>query len=386
MQQQGEVDGMKKRRMVKMAGAAVCIGLLVCAGLLLPGLRTGTERVPGLNAEERVLLRVWVVDAPGGGQAWLKGQLRQFERKHPGVATYLRSVTADALTEPGAILPDLVLYMPGDLSSPEILFLPLSGQMTAREDGLIREELLRCGRWRGAQYGLPLCWSAWVLAIDSALEPGSAATPAPTTLLGKPAATSAAGATPEPPYPLSAAAQTACALQSPGGAALFTLGLLLAERPPVPDSFGTLTSAEVYAAFRKRQCATAMLTTGQATAFSSLTSAGSGFPFRIMTAEEVITDQVWLASVTADSPRETAMLLSWLTSSDAQKALSAQGLHTVRSDLSLYAAGMSAQVEQAGRRSLSAISAYADRQAVHSAAWQYFQGRMNLSEAMLPLL
>ena len=84
--------------------------------------------------------------------------------------------------------------------------------------------------------------------------------------------------------------------------------------------------------------------------------------------------------------RETALLLSWLTSADAQKALSAQGLHTVRSDLSLYAAGMSAQVEQAGRRSLSAIWAYADRQAVHSAAWQYFQGRMNLSEAMLPLL
>ncbi len=377
---------MKKRRVGKVVAAMCCIGLLALTATVLPRLMTKAADIPSLSAKERVLLRIWVVNAPGGSQAWLKGQLKQFEKQHSGVSTWLRTVSAEALTEPDAILPDVVLYMPGDVTRPDNLFLPLSGEMTARESGLLREELLRCGRWRGEQYGLPLCWGAWVMAIDSALEPGSAVTPAPTTLLGKPAATSAASATPEPGYPLDAAAKANCALQSPGGAALFTLTLLMEDYPPLPEDFSTLDSAGVYAAFQKRQCATAMLTTGQATAFSSLTSSGSGFPFRIMTAEEVITDQVWLAGVTADAPKEAALLLSHLASADAQKALSVQGLQTVRSDLTLYTAGMSARVEQAAHRSLSAISAFADREAVRSAAWQVFQGRMTLSEALLPLM
>lgn len=377
---------MKKRRLGKAVMAAVCIGLITLAVLYLPRLLTKKADIPGLTADDRVLLRIWVVNAPGGGQAWLKSQLKQFEKQHPGVSTYLRTVSADDLTDPGAILPDIALYMPGDVTSPENLFLPLSGEMTARDNSLLREELLRCGRWRGQQYGLPVCWGAWVLAIDSALEPGSAVTPAPTTLLGKPAATSSAGATPEPGYPLDAAAKAECAIQSPGGAALFALGRMLPEKPPLPDGFGTLSATDVYAAFQKRQCATAMLTTGQATAFAGLVSGGSGFPFRIMTAEEVITDQVWLASVTADAPKEAALLLSYLASADAQTALSAQGLHTVRDDLTLYAAGMSAEVEQAARQSLSVINAYMGSEAVQSNAWQYLSGQLSIDEALLPLL
>ena len=316
---------------------------------------------------------------------WLKSQLRQFEKLHPGISTYLRTVSSDELTQPDAVLPDILLYMPGDVTEPAAYFLPLSGEMAAR-DGLLREELLRCGRWRDAQYGLPLCWGAWVLAIDSTLEPGSATTPAPTTLLGRPAATADASATPERGYPLEAAMQNECALQSPGGAALFTLGVLLKEHPPLPEGFGTLSSGEVYAAFQRRQCATAMLTTGQATAFAGLTSGGSGFPHRIMAADEVITDQVWLASVTADAPPEAALLLAFLTSADAQKSLSGQGLQTVRRDVLLYAAGLSSKVESAARQSLSAINAYVPTAEVQSAAWQFFTDRITLNDALLPLM
>lgn len=377
---------MNKRRIVKGLTAVLCLGLIGLLAAALPSLMTQRRDVPGLTAEDRVLLRIWAVNAPGGGQAWLKQQLKQFEKANPGVATWLRMVSPDDLADPAAILPDVVLYMPGDLTNPEALFMPLSGAMTARESGPIREELLRCGRWQGQQYGLPLCYGAWVLAIDSALEPGSAVTPVPTTLLGRPSATTAADATPEPGYPLDAAAGADCPLQSPGGAALFTLGLLLEEQPPLPESFGTLPSAEVYSAFQKRQTASAMLTTGQATAWAGVVSGGSGFPFRIMTAEEVITDQVFLASVTADAPDEAALLLSHLASTAAQQALSAQGLHTVRDDLTLYAAGMSAKVEQAAGRALSAINAYIPAQEVRSAAWQFFQGTKSLSEALLPLM
>jgi len=376
---------MNKRRIIKTAAAIICIGLIGLIAAHIPAPTGKSADIPGLTASERVLLRIWVVDAPGGASAWLKGQLRQFEKQHPGVSTYLRTVSPEELTTPDTLLPDVVLYQPGNITNPETRFLPLSGEMTDR-DGLLQEELLRCGRWRGQQYGLPLCWGAWVLAIDSALEPGSAVTPAPTTLLGKPAATSTAGATPEPGYPLDAAAKAECALQSPGGAALFTLGLLLEERPPLPEGFGTLSSADVYASFQKRQCATALLTTGQMTAFAGLVSGGSGFPFRTMVADEVITDQVWLASVTADAPQEAALLLSYLVSREAQKTLSAQGLHTVRNDLTLYAQGMSAQVEAAAHRGLSAVNAYLPAADVQSAAWQFFQRRLTLSEALLPLL
>ena len=374
-----------KRRLGKGLAAAACTLLLVAAVLMLPGLMTNNADIPGLTKDDRVLLRIWAVDAPGGGQAWLKAQLRAFEKQHPGVSTYLRTVSAGELTDPEAILPDVVLYMPGSLTDPQTLFLPLSGDMATRETSAIREELLRCGRWQTQQYGLPLCWGGWVLAIDSALEPGSATTPAPTTLLGRPAATQPAS-TAEPGYPLDAAAQAACALQSPGGAALLTLGLLLEEHPPLPEGFGTMSSAEVYSAFQRRECATAMLTTGQETAFASLVSGVSGFPYRTMVADEVITDQVWLASVTADAPKEAALLLSYLASSEAQKGLSAQGLHTVRSDLTLYAAGTPARVEQAGRKALSAINAYIPQSEAASAAWQFFQGRMSLTEALIPLL
>lgn len=377
---------MKKRRFGKAVTALVCTLLIALLAASLPALMSQDSDIPGLTAEDRVLLRIWTVNAPGGGQAWLKAQLRQFEKQHPGVSTWLRTVNAEELANPEAILPDVVLYMPGDLTSPQDLFLPLTGDMATRDAGPLREELLRCGRWQGVQYALPVCWGAWVLAIDSALEPGTALTPAPTTLLGRPAATESAGATPTPGYPLSAAAQADCALQSPGGAALFTLSLLLEDRPALPEGFGSLTPPEVYAAFQKRQCATAMLTTGQATAFSGIVSGGSGFPFRIMAADEVITDQVWLASVTSDAPREAALLLSHLASTNAQKALSTQALHTVRDDLTLYASGISAEVEKAARHSLSAINAYISAGDVLSAAWQAFTGRLTLSEALLMLL
>ncbi len=369
----------RRGRIICTAACLIAIGLTIW---ILPKLTQRNPHVPGLMGKERTLLRIWVIDAPGGGQAWLKTQLRQFEKQHPGVSTYLRNVSPEDLNNPDALPPDVVLYTPGNIAEPETLFLPLSGEAT----GLIREELLRCGRWRNQQYGLPLCYGAWVLAIDSALEPGSAVTPAPTTLLGRPAATSAAGATPEPGYPLNAAAQAECALQSPGGAALFTLGLLLEDAPPLPGDFGSLSATEVYSAFQGRKCATAMLTTGQATAFSVLVSGGSGFPVRIMAADEVITDQVWLASVTADAPNEAALLLAYLASAESQKALSHQGLHTVRRDLTLYAAGMSATVEQAARQSLSAINAYLPPEEVSAAAWQFFQGKLTLSQALLPLL
>ena len=155
--------------------------LLFLGGCFLAWRHMGVQAVPGLTGKQRTLLRIWTVGSPGGGQAWLKQQLRAFEKANPGISAWVRTVAAEDLSNPENVLPDVVLYMPGDLTDPDTLFLPLAGEVVTR-DGLLREELLRCGRWQQAQYGLPLCWGGWVLAIDAALEPGAAFTPAPTTL------------------------------------------------------------------------------------------------------------------------------------------------------------------------------------------------------------
>jgi len=367
---------MKPRRLLIPAALLLTAALF----LALPRALQAPEQVPGLAAKERTLLRIWVVSAPGGGQAWLTQQLKEWEKQHPGVMTHLRTVSAAEALAEDAVLPDIILHMPGDFTDPAAFLVPLDGY-----DG-IREPLLQCGRFLDAPYGLPLCWGAWVMAIDSALEPGSAVTPAPTTLLGRSAATDAP--TDAPGYPLQAASAAECPLQSPGGAAIFSLARLLDpdERPPLPDNLAQLSSAGVYAAFQARQCVTAMLTTGQATAFTSLVSAGKGFPFRIIVPEEIITDQVWLAGLTAQAPEAAVSLLQWLTGRDAQQALSSQGLHTVRDDLTLYATGFSAGVEDAAHSGMYAINAYTPADAVQSAAWQALHGTLNTSEALIPLL
>ncbi len=376
---------MKKSKRILVCAA--CLLALLGLGLLAPQLLSGGDRrIPGLSADERVLLRIWLVDAPGGGQSWLTGQLRAWEKQHPAVTTYLRQASTADLADPDAVLPDIVLYTPGDVTAPDALFLPLSGE--AVHSGLLQAALLRSGKWQGKQYGLPLCWGAWVLGIDSSLDPESAATPAPTTLLGKPAATAHTGATPTPGYPLPAASKADRALQSAPGAALLTLSLLLdpLDRPPLPDGFAQQDATAVYEGFRRRAWATAMLTTGQVTALNSALMAGSGFPFRVMTPQYIVTDQVLLASLTPDAPEEAARLLTFLTSIAAQEALAAQGLFTVRNDLSLYVSGTYAEVEAASRQGLAALNAFLSPQEAESAAWRVWQGTASFDEALLPLL
>lgn len=304
---------------------------------------------------------------------WLQGQLKRFSDAHPGVMTYLRTVPPTGLADPDAVLPDVLLHMPGDLQQPEQLLSPLKGSLAARES------LLRCGRWQGEQYGLPLCWGAWVLACTPTPDADLPA-PVPTSLLGRPSSTAA------PPskatYPLQQAVAADLPLMAPEGAAIFSLQCILGpeERPPA-DHVTPAASADAYSAFRGGRCFSAMLTTGQIAALES-----GGVPFTVLTPQEIVTDQVWLAGVTRDAIPEAAELLAFLTGRDAQQALSSQCLHTVREDMTLYAPGIPHQVEQAARLALTAPCAYLPPSQVQQAAWQALQGRLSLSDALLPLL
>ncbi len=366
-----------------LAAAAIAGGMMA----LVQQLQTPDASIPGLTAEDRTLLRIWILDAPGGAEKWLTQQLRSFEKAHPALSTWVRHVSAQDVLSNDALLPDVLLYMPGSIREPDRLFTPLTGD--AVQGGILREALLRCGRSQQQQYALPLCWGAWVLAIDSSLEPDAALTPAPTTLLGRPMRSEPVAASPTPGYPLPRAHQADCALQSPGGPALFTLGMLIdpLDRPPLPDGFGQEASVGVYAGFRQRRWASAMLTTGQMTAMDALASAGEQPACRALVPERIITDQVWLASIPQGSAEDAAaLLLAHLTGADAQKALANQGLYPAREDLVLYASGFSAYVERSARLGLAAVNAYAAAEDVTSAAWRFWQGTITLDEALLPLL
>lgn len=366
---------MKRRSVICLVGLA----LTAAAALLLCASPRG-ERLPGAELARGRLVRVWMVSSVGGGESWLRACLKEWEATHPGVMTYLRAVSAEELVREDAVLPDILLYTPGDLAAPERLFTPLSGTEN------IREPLLRCGRWRGQLYGLPLCYGGYVLAIHGALEPQHAATPAPTTLLGRPAATASPDATATPGFPLAAAQKADTPLVCPRGAAGFTLACLLApeERPALREP--APAPAEAYRCFLAQQASAAVLTTGQVTALEGVAASGKGFAYRVLTPSEVITDQVWLGSLFPGAGEDAASLLAHLIAPAAQKRLASQGLYTVREDLKLYASGVPGLMERAAARSLTAISAYVDPDEVNSAAWQVLSGREGLSAALIPLL
>ena len=260
---------------------ALSVFLLILSGVLALYLHGQNRPIAGLSGDNRTLLRVWMLHSPGGAARWVETQLSAYERQHPGVLIYLRQVSADELTAEETLLPDVVLYRPGDIPDPDGLFLPISG------DAPIFAGLLSGGR----QVAYPLCWGAWVLAVDSAYDPQTAATPAPTTLLGRPSSTLSPEQTPAL-FPLEKANAANCPLLSPGGCALYALREIFVNQayPRWTDDFAQLPSDTVYQRFRERKCASAMLTTGQVVAFSGLTSAGKGFPFRVMVGQTVTTD------------------------------------------------------------------------------------------------
>lgn len=368
---------MKQRRVV--CAAALVLTAAFAALLMTPHHHTPAA-LPGSNIPERQLLRIWVTSAPGGGMKWLQQSLKQFECKNPGVMTYIRQVLPEECTAAEAP-PDIILHMPGDLPAPESLFLPWTGDFPCDEP------LLRCGRWRGEQYGLPLCWHAWVLAIEPEWDTIAAATPAPTTLLGRPAATEAALPSPTPGYPFEKIAAAASPLLAPKGGGLFTLAQLLptAARPVLDAQFLLDASADVYQAFLSKKTASALLTTGQLTAFESLQRAGKGFASRILVPETIITDQVWLAGLCVDTPAGRALIAS-LLGEDAQRSLTQQGLYGVQTARVLYADGNAALVEAASRRSMTAINAYVPAADVSAAAWQVFFGHESPGSALMPLI
>lgn len=365
---------MKKRALA----ALVLLLLAMLALLLVPPLFAGENPVhlPGAATPDRQLLRVWVLGAPGGGMRWLRGCIRTFEKANPGVSVYVRQNAP--LEDAGDYPPDVLLFLPGDLTAPEGILLPLAVQTEAEEP------LLRSGRWQGTSYALPVAWSAWALCINRQWDSiPSAGAPAPTTLLGRPSAT----AVPNEalPYPRENILRSPIPLAAPKGVGLVSLGLLLPppSRPPLGDAF-PMDSAAAYQAFSAGRAGSALLTTGQITALEALQQLGRGVPFRVMVPDVIVTDQVWMAGQCRESSVGAAFLRH-LASDGCQQALGAQGLHAVRRDVPGGTGITASAVDESARRKLIAVNAFLPRETAAQTAWQLFQGVLSLPEG-LPLL
>ena len=142
---------------------ALSVLLLILSGVLAFYLHGQNRPIAGLSGDNRTLLRVWMLHSPGGAARWVETQLSAYERQHPGVLIYLRQVSADELTAEESLLPDVVLYRPGDIPDPDGLFLPISG------DAPIFAGLLSGGRhirFAGARG----CWR-WIRRMIRKLPP-----------------------------------------------------------------------------------------------------------------------------------------------------------------------------------------------------------------------
>ena len=133
---------------------ALSVLLLILSGVLAFYLHEQNRPIAGLSGDNRTLLRVWMLHSPGGAARWVETQLSAYERQHPGVLIYLRQLSADELTAEDTLLPDVVLYRPGDIPDPDGLFLPISG------DAPIFAGLLSDGRSEERRVGKE-CRSRW---------------------------------------------------------------------------------------------------------------------------------------------------------------------------------------------------------------------------------
>ncbi len=295
---------------------------------------------PGISAPEKRLLRVWLIEDSLYSAPWLKRQAARLEEERGGVSVYLRSAKAQELVRPDGVLPDLILFGPGAVKSPESLFLPLTG------DFLLGDGALRAGRWQGMQYAIPVCMDGYVLAYDPALTGAAAATPAPTPLLGIGAKKTAEPVLEkEPSFAdlLSALASVprgksaVCDFQSAAGMPLMLFTAMSGGKAVFPagilqSGFGTASQDAVYSDFLSGRCRAAML---PSRLLRSL--AAKGKPFAVLMPPLPATDMYLAAGIVPGDGQDLAMAyLQALLSPDGQYDLSQSSLMPLSADVSNY--------------------------------------------------
>ena len=150
---------------------ALCLALLV--PLLLRAWRVLPLDTRPLVARKYAgwtgVLRLWTFEGweTGGGSLapWLNRCVERFEKRHPGVYIQPRTVDAGAvasINESGILPPDMLLFPPGLLDSPE-------GLSALDAPGALRPGLERCGAWGGRVCAVPVAMGGYAWAWNPSL-------------------------------------------------------------------------------------------------------------------------------------------------------------------------------------------------------------------------
>ena len=146
--------------------AGTLAALLVTAALLcaMPGLLQALTLGDGNRMDERLRparlrpLTVWLLPDEMDDRRLIASLCTAFEKQHPGVRIFLRSVAAEEWRQEDAVLPDVALFSTGNVSEPERLLLPLNG---------LGDRALSCASSAGQCYGAALWLSPSVLAMPA---------------------------------------------------------------------------------------------------------------------------------------------------------------------------------------------------------------------------
>ena len=141
--------------------AGLLSALLATAALLcaLPGLWRGAMQADPNRMDERLrpprarTLTVWLLPGNVEDRKLLNEACAAFEKEGGGVRVFLRTVDAQELLAPDAVLPDVALLASGSLTEPERALLPLGGE----------GEMDASGKSGGVCYAMPL-WLAHALS------------------------------------------------------------------------------------------------------------------------------------------------------------------------------------------------------------------------------
>lgn len=162
---------------MKKGRSALCA---LCLALLVP-LLLHARRVLPMDSRPLVaskyagwsgVLRLWVFEGWPSGQGGLSGWLNRcaagFERRHPGVYVQPQAVDAEAVAsfrDSGILPPDMLLFPPGLLDSPEDL-------AALDIPGALRPPLAQCGTLGGSAYAAPVAMGGYIWAWNPALIDG----------------------------------------------------------------------------------------------------------------------------------------------------------------------------------------------------------------------
>ena len=156
-----------KRSALCLACLLLLVPLLIRAWQVLP-----LDRQPLIEkkyAGWSGVLRLWVFEGwlcgAGSVSSWLNRCVAGFEKDHPGVYVQPQYVDSDTLADfydSGIQPPDMLLFPPGLLRSPE-------GLVPVGPPAAVRPELTRFGLWEGTACATPVAMGGYMWAWNPAL-------------------------------------------------------------------------------------------------------------------------------------------------------------------------------------------------------------------------